>query len=169
MDLACSWNIDLTGWLRYFFKSWGVRSATTLWPAFWAFVENLDLFGLKSGLGGDADMAKVYYSRHCPAAHGSWKKIKITWIECERDFTFPILHIQKLLQMLNHRFTVLKFHDFPITWNLREIIFGDFRSAKSAILTHLEALTFDFVNFCTGWNLQNQQNVETYYCNKWQF
>ena len=77
MDLACSWNIDLTGWLRYFFKSWGVRSATTLWP-FWAFEECLVLFGLKSGLGGDADMAKVY-SRHCPAAHGSWKQKKFVY------------------------------------------------------------------------------------------
>ena len=40
--------------------------------------------------------------------------------------------------------TVWKFHDFPITQILREINFEYFRSAKSAILTHLEALNFDF-------------------------
>ena len=40
--------------------------------------------------------------------------------------------------------TVWKFHDFFITQILREINFGDSRSAKSAILTHSEALNFDF-------------------------
>ena len=37
-----------------------------------------------------------------------------------------------------------KFHDFTITQILREINFEDSRSAKSAILTHLEALNLDF-------------------------
>ena len=37
-----------------------------------------------------------------------------------------------------------KFHNFSITQILREINFGDFRSEKSAILPHLEALNFDF-------------------------
>ena len=41
--------------------------------------------------------------------------------------------------------TVWNFHDFTISQILREIIFGDYRSAKSAILTHLEALKFDFL------------------------
>ena len=36
---------------------------------------------------------------------------------------------------------------FPITQILREIKFGDSRSAKSAILTHLEALNWDFYDF----------------------
>ena len=36
------------------------------------------------------------------------------------------------------------FHDFPITQILREINFGDSRSAKSAILTNLEVLNFAF-------------------------
>ena len=40
-----------------------------------------------------------------------------------------------------------KFHDFSITQILREIKFGDSRSAKSGIFTHLEALNFDFRNF----------------------
>ena len=40
-----------------------------------------------------------------------------------------------------------KFHDFTITQILCEINFGDSRSAKSAILTHLEALNFDFYGF----------------------
>ena len=37
-----------------------------------------------------------------------------------------------------------KFHNFSITQTLREINFEDSRSAKFAILTHLEALNFDF-------------------------
>ena len=37
-----------------------------------------------------------------------------------------------------------KFHEFSITQILREINFWDSRSAKSAILTHLEALKCDF-------------------------
>ena len=40
-----------------------------------------------------------------------------------------------------------KFHDFSITQILREINFGDFRHAKSAISTRLEALNFDFHEF----------------------
>ena len=43
--------------------------------------------------------------------------------------------------------TVWKFHDFSITQILREINFGEFRSAKSAIWTDLEALNFDFYAF----------------------
>ena len=45
------------------------------------------------------------------------------------------------------RTTVWKFHDFSITQFLREINFGDSRSPKSAILTHLKALNFDFCEF----------------------
>ena len=43
--------------------------------------------------------------------------------------------------------TVWKFHDFSITQILREINFGDSRSAKSAILPHLQALNFDCLEF----------------------
>ena len=39
---------------------------------------------------------------------------------------------------------VWKFHDFSITQLLHEINFGDSKSAKSAILTNLEALNCDF-------------------------
>ena len=39
------------------------------------------------------------------------------------------------------------FHDFSIAHILREINFGYCRSAKSAILTHLDALNFDFHEF----------------------
>ena len=39
--------------------------------------------------------------------------------------------------------TVWKFHDFSVTQILREINLEDSRSAKFAILTHLEALNFD--------------------------
>ena len=37
-----------------------------------------------------------------------------------------------------------KFHKISVIQILREINFGDYRSAKSAILTNLEALNFDF-------------------------
>ena len=40
-----------------------------------------------------------------------------------------------------------EFHEFPIAQILREIKFGDFRSAESAILTHLEALNLGFYEF----------------------
>jgi len=38
---------------------------------------------------------------------------------------------------------VWKFQDFSVTQILREINFGDFKSAKYAVLSHLEALNFD--------------------------
>ena len=41
------------------------------------------------------------------------------------------------------QYTVWKFQDFPIIQILREINFGDSRSAEFAILTHLETLNFD--------------------------
>ena len=41
-----------------------------------------------------------------------------------------------------------RFQNFSITQILREIKFRDFRSAESAILPHLEALNFDFHEFC---------------------
>ena len=40
-----------------------------------------------------------------------------------------------------------KFHEFSITQILREINFKDCGNAKFAILTHLEALNFDFNDF----------------------
>ena len=43
--------------------------------------------------------------------------------------------------------TVWKFHHFSITQILREINFRISKSAKSAILTHLEAQNFDFQEF----------------------
>ena len=43
--------------------------------------------------------------------------------------------------------TVWKFHNFSITQNLREIAFGDSRSAKSTNSTHLEALNLDLYTF----------------------
>ena len=43
--------------------------------------------------------------------------------------------------------TMWEFHDFSITHFLREINFGDATSAKSAILTHLEARNFEVLHF----------------------
>jgi len=41
--------------------------------------------------------------------------------------------------------TEWKFHDFSFTQILREIKFGDFRSAKSAISTHLDF--YEYLHF----------------------
>jgi len=43
-----------------------------------------------------------------------------------------------------HTLTVWKFHNFSVTQIFREIIFRNFGGSKTAILTHLEALSFDF-------------------------
>ena len=53
----------------------------------------------------------------------------------------------KLLTATTSLTTVWKLHDFAITQILREINFGDTRSAKSAILTHIEALKCDINEF----------------------
>ena len=50
-----------------------------------------------------------------------------------------------------------KFHDFSITQILREIKFGDLRSANSAILTHLEALNSDIYDFLHFLNAEIHQ------------
>ena len=45
-----------------------------------------------------------------------------------------------------------------ITQILREINFGDSKSAKSAILTHLEALNFDLNEFLHFWEAEIDQS-----------
>ena len=55
--------------------------------------------------------------------------------------------------------TVWKFHDFSATQILCEIIFKDPRSAKSAILTHLEALNFNFYEFLHFLKVEIEQNI----------
>ena len=57
----------------------------------------------------------------------------------------PWLFLTMFTLLVSHEFTVWKFHDFSITHILREINFWYSRCAKSAILTHLEALNFDFL------------------------
>ena len=49
--------------------------------------------------------------------------------------------------MQNRNLRMWKSQNFSITQILREINFWDSRSAKSAILTHIEALNFDFYEF----------------------
>ena len=44
-------------------------------------------------------------------------------------------------------YTVWKFHGFSIIQILREVNFRDSRSARSAILAHLEPQNFDFYEF----------------------
>ena len=65
---------------------------------------------------------------------------------------------------------MLKFHDFSLTQILREINFWDSRSTKSAILTHLEALYFDFNEF---WHILKAEiclinKIQTSKSLKWQ-
>ena len=74
--------------------------------------------------------------------------------------------------MISHNFWVFfieentqcgNFIFFIVTQILCEINFGDSRSAKSAILTHLETLDFDFhefLHFFEGWNFPNQQTSQ---------
>ena len=50
-----------------------------------------------------------------------------------------------------------KFQDFSITQILREINFEESRSAKSAIVTHLEALNFEFYAFLHFWKAEIYQ------------
>ena len=63
-----------------------------------------------------------------------------------------------IFQLKNVQFSlyeaVMKFYDFFINQNLREIDFGVPRSAKSTILTHFEVLNCDFLNLCTFWRLK---------------
>ena len=47
------------------------------------------------------------------------------------------------------------FHDFTITQILREINFGDSRSAKCAIFIHLEAMNFDFYEILHFYKIQS--------------
>ena len=47
-------------------------------------------------------------------------------------------------RLIRLNLTVWKFHDFSINQILREINFSDSKSEKSAVLTHLKALNFDF-------------------------
>ena len=58
-------------------------------------------------------------------------------------FLFHILY-HLFLQWL--AITVWKFDKFSITQILREINFGNYKSAKLAILTHLKALNCDFLH-----------------------
>ena len=50
-----------------------------------------------------------------------------------------------------------KFQEFAIIQILREINFEHSRSAKSAIVTHLEALNFEFYAFLHFWKAEIYQ------------
>ena len=49
----------------------------------------------------------------------------------------------------SHYVTVSKYHDFSTTQHLSVIAFGHSKSAKTSILTNLEALNFDLLKFFT--------------------
>ena len=68
---------------------------------------------------------------------GGLKTMFRNWGEITFDSLKQIVHSVEILQ------------DFSATQMLREIKFRDSRGIKTAILTHLEALIFDFfMNFC---------------------
>ena len=54
----------------------------------------------------------------------------------------------------------VKLHDFSNTQILREINFGDSRNAEYAILTHLEALNFDFYEFLHFLKAENSKSTK---------
>ena len=60
-----------------------------------------------------------------------------------------------------------KFHGFSITQILREINFGEKRSAKYAILTHLGALNFDFCGILHFLKVEMYQINKIYSPKKW--
>ena len=55
--------------------------------------------------------------------------------------------------------TVWKLQDFSTTQILREINFEDYKSEKSAILTHLEALNFDFNEYLQLTSKVSKMNI----------
>ena len=74
--------------------------------------------------------------------------------------------------VLPAKITMWKFHDFSITQIVREINFREFRHAKSAISTRLEALNFDFHEFLHFLNpdfYQMDKNSQTLKGQKQQF
>ena len=71
---------------------------------------------------------------------------------CEEKWVFKDLYAleKRKIQTTykdNLGYTKWKLKDLSVTQILCEIIFGESRSIKSAILTHLEALNFDFYEF----------------------
>ena len=62
-------------------------------------------------------------------------------------FNFDLV-VRPLLQKSFEFQILLLFQNFSIILILREIYSGDSRGAKSTILTRLEALNFDILNFC---------------------
>ena len=70
-------------------------------------------------------------------------------------------HTMVTLQFWCCHSTVWKFHNFSITQILRDSKVGDFRGAKSAILTHFEALIFLFWGiFCPFCRPKIYQNTK---------
>ena len=65
--------------------------------------------------------------------------------------------------------TVWKFSYFPVTpLILREINFGSIQKVKTAVLTILKALSFDFYKSCTLENVKNSQKFKIQSCSNGQ-
>ena len=78
-------------------------------------------------------------------------------------FQLATLHLfSRSWMLIVEYYTVWKFHDFCIIQILREINFRESRSAESAILTHLEALTFEiYLKFTKLTKLQAPKVAKT--------
>ena len=81
------------------------------------------------------------------------RKDRRTIFKCRLELLFcKMLVLEQATQNLP------RFHnDFSITQILREINFGELRSAKSAIFTHLEALNFEC---CEFWHVLKAENCK---------
>ena len=92
----------------------------------------------------------------------NWRSIAVQFTKLQLGFIIKrgstLQCCQLFLSVFKNGIDWWKFHNF--TWN--QFFFSDSLSGKSVILSHLEALNFYFMNFCTseGWNLPNQQNAE---------
>ena len=75
--------------------------------------------------------------------------LMVAYLLCkDPQYLFRYLWMFQVLRCIKWlKLTVWKLDEFSISQILREIDFWDFRNAKSAILTHLEVLNFDFNEF----------------------
>ena len=92
------------------------------------------------------------------ATEKSWNFHTVKWVPSPRPpsmvkkfalyrgFKYSVFHLKKYL-CSNYVLTVWKFHDYSIDQILREINFGDSRSAKTFFLDTFKDCTFLFSNF----------------------
>ena len=95
-----------------------------------------------------------------PKIKSLWKIFSKTEIHKKSKILFgtnEICFCLKLAKIADCKLKCGNFMIFSITQILGEINFGGSRSAKSAILTHLENLNFDFEKFLNFFRADNNQ------------